>query len=87
MKAILGYSKTCKKYAPEQEEKLKQKIMDISKKIDDLEKKSPDFSDHCRTFREIMQTAFWVFVVTVLRFSLLLNFCSKDQSSLQIFGH
>ena len=61
-KAVLGFSKICKKYSGEQEEKLKQKIMDIAKNIDSIEKENPDFSDHCRTFREVMQTAFWVFV-------------------------
>ena len=63
MKDIMGYSKVCKKFTPDQEEKLKTKIMVITKDIDQVEKKNRDFSDHCRTFREIMQTAFWVFVV------------------------
>ncbi len=36
MKTILGYSKTSKKFSSVQEEKLKQKLMDISKKIDDV---------------------------------------------------
>lgn len=40
MKMILGYSKVCKKFSQDQEEQLKQKIMDISKKIDDVEKKN-----------------------------------------------
>ena len=43
MKSIVGFSKICPKFTPEQEEKLKQKIMDVTKKIDILEKKSPDF--------------------------------------------
>jgi hypothetical protein len=63
MKAILGFSKVCPKYTPEQEEKLKQKIINISKQIDEIEKKFPDFHEHCKAFREIMQTTFWVFVV------------------------
>jgi len=36
--------------------------MNISKEIDEIDKKSPDYSDHCRTFREILQTTLWVFV-------------------------
>ena len=51
MKAILGFSKVCPKYTPEQEEGLKKKIMDIGKKIDDLEKNHHDFSEHCKCFR------------------------------------
>lgn len=86
MKAILGYSKACKKYSGEQEEKLKQKIMNIANKVDEVEKKSPEFSDHCRTFREIMQTAFWVFVVIYRRFSLPPSSCSKGLSSLRTSG-
>jgi hypothetical protein len=36
MKSIVGFSKVCPKFTPEQEEKLKQKIMNVAKKIDDL---------------------------------------------------
>ena len=86
MKSILGYSKVCPKFTPEQEEKLKQKIMNVAKKLDDLEKRSPDFHEHCHAFREVMQTTFWVFVVTFSLCSQLQNFYSKEQSNLQTFG-
>lgn len=86
MKSILGYSKICPKFAPEQEEKLKQKIMNVAKKLDDLEKRKPDFHEHCHAFREVMQTTFWVFVVEYSLCSQLHNFYLKDQSSLLIFG-
>lgn len=86
MKDILGYSKTSKKFSPAQEEKLKTKIMVIGKEIDEVDKKSPEFSDHCRTFREIMQTAFWVFVVPLPRSSPLPSSCSRAASSQPISG-
>ena len=75
MEFILGFSRVCKKYSKEQEDVLKQKIIDIAKKIDEVDKKSPDFSDHCRTFRDAMQTTFWVFVVSHILLRMLLNFC------------
>lgn len=64
MESILGFSRVCKKYSPGQEDILKQKVMDYANKIDDLDKKYPDYRDHCRTFKDALQTVFWVFVVS-----------------------
>ena len=61
--------------------------MNIAKKLDDVEKKNGDFHDHCKAFREVMQTVFWVFVVMIWRYSLLHNFCWRDRLSQLIFGH
>jgi hypothetical protein len=74
MKAIVGFSKICPKYTPDQEEKIKQKIVNIANKIDEVEKENRDYSEHCKAFREIMQTTLWVFVVTVALYSLHRSF-------------
>jgi hypothetical protein len=63
MKQILGFSTSNKKYSPQQEEKLKQKFMDLSKQTEDLERKNAEHIDHCRTIRELVSVTFWVFVV------------------------
>ena len=74
MKQILGFSTSSKKYSPQQEEKLKQKFLDLSKQTEDLEKKSLEYIDHCRTIRELISVTFWVFVVNYLQYSQLQNF-------------
>lgn len=51
MKQILGFSTSSKKFTPQQEEKLKQKFMDLSKQTEDVEKKSVDHIDHSRAIR------------------------------------
>ena len=51
MKQILGFSVSNKKFTPQQEEKLKQKFMDLSKQTEDVEKKSADHIDHSRAIR------------------------------------
>ena len=51
MKQILGFSTTSKKFSPQQEEKLKQKFMDLSKQTEDVEKKSIEHIDHSRAIR------------------------------------
>jgi|688.fasta_scaffold1209056_1 hypothetical protein len=63
MKQILGFSTSCKKYSPQQEEKLKQMFMDLSKQTEDFEKKNVEYIDHSRTIRELISVTFWVFVV------------------------
>jgi hypothetical protein len=74
MKQILGFSTSSKKYSPQQEEKLKQKFLDLSKQTEDLEKKVLEYIDHCRTIRELISVTFWVFVVNNLPYSRLQNF-------------
>ena len=81
MKSIISYSTICPKYSPEQEEKLKQKIMNFAKQIDEIDNKHPDFRDHCKCFREVMQTIFWVFVVSTCSCSLLRSSSSREPSS------
>jgi hypothetical protein len=66
MKQILGFSASCKKYSAQQEEKLKQKFMDLSKQTEDFEKKNIEYIDHSRTIRELLSVTFWVFVVNNL---------------------
>ena len=48
---MIGYSKVCPKFTAEEEDKLKQKIMGISKKIDAVENGNRDFQEHCKAFR------------------------------------
>ena len=81
MKSIISYSTICPKYSPEQEEKLKQKIMTIANQIDQIDNKHPDFRDHCKCFREVMQTVFWVFVVRIGSCSLPPSSSSREPSN------
>jgi hypothetical protein len=84
MKQILGFSTSNKKFSPQQEEKLKQKFMDLSKQTEDLERKGVEYIDHCRTIRELLSVTFWVFVVDHLLFSQLHNFWLKEPYNLVI---
>ena len=63
MKSIMAYSLFCKKFSPEQEEKLKQKFYALSKETEGIEKGNLEFIDHTRAVRELISTTFWVFVV------------------------
>ena len=71
MKQILGYSAGCKKYNSSQEEKLKAKFIDLSKKTEDFEKNHRDYIDHAKAIRELLSATFWVFVVRITLCSLL----------------
>lgn len=65
MKSILSYSQVCKKYTPQQQEKLKNIFINLSNvDIEAIIKKNPKFIDHCKAVKEILSATFWVFVST-----------------------